>query len=99
MTFSKPDLHFVHYRWETGEQPANVIYQGQPARRPFDVFNGDQVLFLINYYSAAVGGLTIQQVQIVEKKLAYQLPMDIRSEKSVFTWLMEQGHEAVSASK
>jgi hypothetical protein len=93
MAFLKPDMRFVHYRWITDEQPASEVYQGEPTRRPFDPFNGDQVLFLINYYDTVVGGLTIKQARALESKLAYQLPMEIKSERSVFSWLMAQSLE------
>lgn len=98
MEFVRADLGFEHYRWDTEEQPANLVYQGEPARRVFDPFNGNQVLFLINYYGAAVGGLTVSQARLVERKLAYQLPMETKSERSVFSWLMEQKLEEEDAA-
>jgi hypothetical protein len=88
MLFTKQDMSFVHYRWDTEEQPASSIYNGEPARRPFDPFNGDQVLFLINYFGTVNGGLTIRQGRFLENRIAYQLPIGTQSERSVFSWLM-----------
>lgn len=90
MVFQKQDLQYVHYRWETTSEPASSIYSGEPARRHFDPFNGDQVLFLINYYAEMVGGLTMKKAHLIENRIAYQLPIGMKSEKSVLAWLMEQ---------
>lgn len=90
MAFQKQNLQYVHYRWETSGEPAASIYSGEPARRHFDPFNGDQVLFLINYYDTMVGGINLRQAHLIENKIAYRLPIGMKSEKSVLAWLMEQ---------
>ncbi|MBO9659124.1 MAG: hypothetical protein J7527_09905 [Chitinophagaceae bacterium] len=89
MIFNRTDLEFIHYHWANDTTPVNEIYSGDPARRSFDPFNGDQVLFLINYYAATVGGMTVQQAHIIEHSIAHKLPLDLKSERSVYAWLKE----------
>ena len=47
MHFQKQDMEGTQYNWALeGERSS---YMGQPSRRTFDRYNGDQVLFLINF--------------------------------------------------
>lgn len=89
MLFSRADMKFVHYRWDTDEEPASLVYSGEPSRREFDPFNGNQVLFLINCYGEANGGITQREAHRMETMLAHELPETLRSERSVFNWIME----------
>lgn len=89
MPFAKQDLNFIHYRWALEDEPASILYQGEPSRRIFDPFNGNQVLFLINACDTAWGSLSLKEVRQLESKIAHQLPSDIKSERSVFNWIKQ----------
>jgi len=89
MTFSKEDMCFIHYRWEKEERPAGEVFSGEPSRRIFDPFNGDQVLFLINFYGSVVKSFGLKDVHALERKIAHQLPLERKSERSVYNWIVE----------
>jgi hypothetical protein len=87
MHFLKQDLEGTHYNWaDSGEKH---IFMGQPTRRSFDPFNGDQVLFLINFYGSLSDRFTLQEGKIIEKRLLNDLPPEIKSEISVFNWIRD----------
>jgi len=92
MHYFKKDMEFTHYRWIDGSD-ANLMYAGEPSRRIFDPYNGDQVLFLINYYFSTEGNYSISEGKAIESKLAHKLPIASQSERSVFNWLKGQGTE------
>lgn len=83
--FLKEHLVSHHYHWPADMQHA--VYTGEPGRRSFDRFNGDQVLYLINYFGQSVGKLSLTDGQKLEELILQQLPADVKSEKSVFHWL------------
>lgn len=89
MAFTKQDLLFVHYRWGANLDEPVASFDGEPTRRAFDRFNGAQVLFIINYFSSMNGSSDIQSAQAVESMIAHRLPLDLKSERSVFNWLVE----------
>ena len=84
MLFQKQDLGGDHYEWS--EETRN-IYNGQPSRRLFDKVNGDQVLFIINFFGAISQRLTLQEGRTIEKKIQFDLPESVRSEVAVFNWI------------
>jgi hypothetical protein len=47
MYFKKEDLAGTHYTWSANDK--KQVFTGRPSRKSFDRFNGDQVLFLINF--------------------------------------------------
>jgi hypothetical protein len=83
MSFLKADLRMDHYVW----QNVGLDYQGQPTRRSFDRMNGHQVLFLINCCADFLEKLTIADGHKIENRIVYDLPVDKKSELSVFQWL------------
>ena len=85
-------MEFTHYRW-TDSGDGNVMYAGEPSRRTFDPYNGDQVLYLINYFLSTKGSYSITEGKAIESKLAHKLPIASQSERSVFNWLKDQGTE------
>lgn len=89
MTFSRSDMHFVHYRWEGDEMHDEARFKGSPSRRSFDPYNGNQVLYLINCCASAVEKFGIKEARNMEKSIAYHLPERLKSERSVYDWLME----------
>ena len=85
MHFLKSDLVGTHYTWlNEGEEN---IFTGQPTRRAFNRFNGDQVLFIINFYGSLADQSTIREGRKIEHDLINYLPLGKQSEISVFNWL------------
>lgn len=81
-----------HYTWKEKNDAVKKKYEGDPSRRLFDKLNGEQVLFLVNFYCAAQpNGFTLQHARIAEWEITHHLPADIKSELSVFNWLKESG--------
>jgi hypothetical protein len=87
MLFLKENLEGNHYSWNNSGN--NSTYTGMPSRRLFDRDNGDQVLFLINAYASETDSLSISEVHRIEKMIISELPMEAKSEISVFNWLKE----------
>lgn len=82
-------MNFLHYKWANNVELSGSMYIGEPARRSFDPFNGDQVLFIINYYASIFGELTLKAGRLIEGKIAYELPIELKSERSVFNWIRD----------
>ncbi len=85
MHFQKQDLDGEHYTWL--EEGKKNIFTGQPTRRAFNRFNGDQVLFMINLYGAVSDQYTIYEGKKIEHKIVNRLPLEMQSEIAVFNWL------------
>ncbi|MCF3110878.1 hypothetical protein LL912_18985 [Niabella sp. CC-SYL272] len=83
MLFQKQDLVHTGYNWAKGDH----IFKGQPSRRAFDKNNGDQVLFLINFYASLTERFTLREGKIIEQKIHFNIPEEAKSELSVFNWL------------
>jgi hypothetical protein len=85
MHFLKHHLTASHYFWL--EEGKKNIFVGQPSRRVFDRYNGDQVLFMINFYGSLFDRSSIMEGKEIENHLINQLPIETQSELSVFRWL------------
>jgi hypothetical protein len=85
MPFLKKDLLKSHYNWDS--QRMMFMFTGQPSRRQFDRFNGEQVLFIINFYSSVSDKTSLKEGHEMEEMIFSKLPLDARSEISVFNWL------------
>ena len=85
MLFQKQDIEQEIYQWRSEED--KQLYLGQPSRRAFNRFNGDQVLFLINFYGSLTEHFTLQEGKKIEHKLLHLLPTEVKSEISVFNWI------------
>ncbi len=86
MHFEKRDLDMVHYNWNAEPR----LYEGLPSRRSFDKNNGAQVLFLVNHYATFDEQLNLKHLHLLEELLRRELPLEARSEISVFKWMTEQ---------
>ena len=86
MHFHKQDLEGTHYNWADDE---NHVFTGQPSRRVFDRFNGNQVLFLINFYGSVSDRFTLREGKNVEQMILNDLPLEVKSEISVFNWMKD----------
>lgn len=88
MEFTKEHLINNHYDWST-EITRNVI-RSSPDRRLFDRLNGNQILYLINFFGHSTGKITIDDGQRIEDIIKKELPAELKSEKAVFNWLIEK---------
>lgn len=84
MHFQKQDLENDQYNWPGDEQQ---MFNGQPSRRLFDRYNGNQVLFLINFYGSLSDRFTIAEGKEIEQRLRRDLPLEAQSEISVYNWI------------
>lgn len=84
MIFVKEHLSKT-YEWVAGLN--HSVQNNEPDRRIFDRFNGHQVLFIINYFGSSLGKLTITDGLKIEELISTQLPLETKSELSVFNWL------------
>ena len=58
MHFQKEDLEGTRYSWSPGDQNT---FLGQPGHRSFNRYDGDQVLFIINFYGSVADRFTITE--------------------------------------
>ncbi len=85
MLYARKNLIHKDYDWKV---PAGgAMFTGEPTRRTFDPFNGEQVLFVINVFCKLIGRDTIADGKRIESLLREHLPPDVRSEVSVIRWL------------
>jgi len=85
MAFLREDLSSTHYTWNEDGRPP--MFTGHPSRRIFDRFNGEQVLFIINFYGSLAEKFTIKEGRELEDLIFNHLPTDAKSEMAVFNWL------------
>ncbi len=85
MFFAKESLQCEHYNWVN--ETSLSAYNGSPSRRLFDRFNGDQVLFIINSLASQSEKFTLEEGRDIEQLIINQLPLETKSEISVFNWL------------
>ena len=86
MLFLREDLLNNHYTWRIENN--NELFTGSATRRRFDRFNGEQVLFMINLCAACDTAYTIAKGHRLENMILNELPMETKSELSVFNWLV-----------
>ena len=84
MPFLKEDLTSQQYHWDLS---GDSVFKGSPSRRTFNRYNGDQVLFIINFYGSLAEKFSIVEGRRMEQLIADQLPLEAKSEISVFNWL------------
>jgi hypothetical protein len=85
MKFKKEDLAGTHYQWNDSTED---MFKGTPTRRNFDYGNGEQMLFMINSYGSTIENFSLETGREIEQLLLYNLPREIKSEISVFNWLV-----------
>ncbi len=84
MPFLKEDLTHQEYNWNI---PGESVFNGSPSRRAFNRYNGDQVLFIINFYGSMADKFSVVEGRKMEELISNQLPLEAKSEISVFNWL------------
>jgi hypothetical protein len=87
MPFLKEDLSGRHYFWK--EKSGRSAFNGEPSRRLFDPFDGEQVLFMINFYETVTKEFSAEEGRKLEELIITRLPVEVKSEISVFNWLKE----------
>ncbi len=85
MIFLKEHLRKKNYDWAVKQN--HCLENNEPNRCSFNPLNGYQVLFIINYFGKSIGKLTITDGCQIEELISTQLPLELKSELSVFNWL------------
>jgi hypothetical protein len=78
----KEHLSTYNYSWIN-----ESTFAGDPSRRLFNWYNGNQLLFIINLYASKAEEFTVNSGLRIEDMLMNQLPVDAKSEISVLKWL------------
>ena len=86
MLFSKEHLTGF-YTWTAGTK---IAFEGDPTRRLFDRWNGEQVVFVITHVLKSCGDLSIGLGKKLERLIINKLPFDPCSELTVFQWLQKE---------
>lgn len=89
--FKKEDLFNTHYVWKDGT--SETANSWMPTRKAFDPYSGEQVLSMINYYASLLDDFTLDLGRNIESLFLSDLPMETRSEMTVFSWLQNQLRE------
>jgi len=82
MQFLKEHLSAYKYSWIN-----ESTFTGDPSRRLFNRYNGNQLLFIINLYASTTEEFTVNSGSRIEDMLMNQLPVEAKSEISVLKWL------------
>ena len=85
MIFTKESLRGSDYNWVP--LSSSMLSDRFPTRKSFDRLSGDSMLRMINLFNLLVSKLTIAEGHSMEQALAKELPLEMRSEMSVFNWL------------
>jgi len=67
MEFTKEHLINKNYDWST--EPKHNVISSSPDRRLFDRLNGNQILYLINFFGHSVGNITIDDGVVLKKRI------------------------------
>jgi hypothetical protein len=86
MLFLKEHLEGF-YQWNSESEKS--VFEGKPSRRVFNRWSGDQVLFIINLLLIDPG-TSISEGKKIEKIIIDRLPIETKSELSVFNWLKQE---------
>jgi hypothetical protein len=87
MLFLKEHLEGF-YQWNSESE--KFLFEGKPSRRVFNRWNGDQVLFIINLLLNDSSTSPISEGKKIEKIIIDRLPIETKSELSVFNWLQQE---------
>lgn len=75
------------YDWM--DENGQAVYTGEASRRKFDRFNGHQMLFIINLFGTVIDRFTVNEGRKLEDMVINHLPLEAKSEISVFNWLQK----------
>lgn len=85
--YQKEDLLFSDYDWKNASD--HVKFNGMPDRNMFVRYEGNDVLYMINCVCAAMNDTSRQHAANIERLIHEKLPIEIKSQNSVFNWLQE----------
>ena len=83
MFFYKEHLIGKTYEWP---EEKSTVAKTTPGMQLFDRFNGNHLLYMINFFCTSVGAFSINDGQKIEKFIK-TLPSEVKSEIDVFNWL------------
>lgn len=86
--YYKEDLLFNDYEWN--ESVTHIKLQGSPDRNLFMRYEGYEILYMINYACEVLGCTSKTDAGRMEMLLHEKLPLDTKSQNSVFTWLRKE---------
>jgi len=86
--YSRSDLLFNDYEWN--EPHTHVKFQGEPDRNMFMRYEGNAMLYMINYACDIMNCRTKTEAGRIEILLHEKLPLEVRSQASVFHWLQKE---------
>ena len=84
---------FNDYEWN--ESAEHVKLQGVPDRNLFMRHEGNEVLYMINYACKIMDCMSKTDAGRMERLLHEKLPLEVRSQNSVFTWLQKEYNMAL----
>jgi hypothetical protein len=88
LVFKKEDLSEIDYSWNKNLTDENKLNISEPSRRLFDRYNGNHILYMINYFADTVQRISLKEARTLERLLRDKLPLGVKSELSVFRWLV-----------
>lgn len=88
LLYQKHDLLFNDYDWTTLAD--HVKFQGAPDRNMFVRHEGNDVLYMINYFCNVMDYKTKTHAGRIEMLIHDKMPIEIKSQKSVFQWLQKE---------
>lgn len=92
--YNRSDLLFDDYEWT--EPLSHVKLQGTPDRNLFMRYEGYEILYMINYACETMNAVSKADAGRIETLLHEKLPIDIRSQNSVFQWLQKEYNAVIN---
>jgi|KBSMisStaDraftv2_1062788.scaffolds.fasta_scaffold67335_5 hypothetical protein len=95
--YDRKDLLFDDYEWT--EPLTHVKLQGSPDRNMFNRNEGYNVLYIINYACGILNCKTKIEAGRMEILLHEKLPLEVKSQNSVSSWLINTYSATLSTKK
>jgi hypothetical protein len=86
--YYKSDLLFNDYVWN--ESAEHVKLQGVPDRNMFMRYEGNEILYMINYACEMMECKSKAEAGRMEILLHEKLPLEVRSQNRVYSWLQKE---------
>ena len=86
--YNKSDLLFNDYTWN--ESAEHVKLQGVPDRNMFMRYEGNEILYMINYACETMDCKSKTEAGRMEILLHEKLPLEVKSQNSVYSWLQKE---------
>jgi hypothetical protein len=85
MLFTKESLSGKSYNWS--DESISQKFNDSPSRMRFDRFSGDCILHMLNLFDKLIAKISIDEGHKIEDLIMNELPLEAKSEMSVFNWL------------